>query len=47
MLFIVSIVSKKNKGTILYKCGKKLGGLTALQEKDAQVTIEDGTQWIG
>ena len=29
-------------GTVFCRCGQKLGGLTAVQEKNAQVTIEKG-----
>ena len=33
-------------GPVFCRCGKKLGGLTAVQEKNAQVTIERGCQII-
>ena len=33
-------------GTVFCRCGKKLGGWTAVQEKNAQVIIEKGCQSI-
>ena len=39
--------SKRSRlGTVFCRCGKKLGGLAAVQENNAQVTIEKGCQII-
>ena len=39
--------SKRSRfATVFCKCGKKLGGLTAKQEKNDQVTVEEGCQII-
>ena len=37
---------RSRPGRVPCRCGKKLGGLTALQEKNAQVTCEKGCQII-
>ena len=39
--------SKRSRsGTVSCRCGKKLGGLTAVQEKNAQFTLEKGCHII-
>ena len=39
--------SKRSRlGTVFCRLGKKLGGLAAVQEKNAQVTVEKGCQII-
>ena len=40
------LFQKSRFGTVLCRCGKKLGGLTAVQAKNAQVTIEKACQII-
>ena len=40
------LYQKSRLGTVLCRCGKKLGGLTAVQEKNAQVTNEKGSHLI-
>ena len=37
---------RRRIGTNFCRCGKMLGGLTALQEKNAQMTIEKGSHVI-
>ena len=44
--FHVLMVRKKQIGNSFVQNGKKLDGLTAVQEKNAQVTVEQGSHLV-
>ena len=46
MVSVTFVPKEADVGPVFGRCGKKLGGLTVLQEKNAQVTIEKGCQII-
>ena len=42
-LNVLMVPKRRRLGTFFCRCGKNLGGLTALQQKNAQMTIEKGS----